>query len=269
MKRKNICKFISEASPDKLEIICFVYESKYEIMTAETAEKSNRAILITKGAGRIVTNRISRAFNPGTLIFTFKDESVKIETENCEYMYISFDGARSDSLFRRFGISPSSRSFDGFESMIPLWDESLSRSSEDNIDLTAEGMLLYAFSKLANTSNAQNGIIYEIVQITEDSFSNTELSLASIAEGLNYNPKYISHLFKEKMGVNYSEYLKNTRIKYAVALFDSGVDSVKNVAALSGFSDALYFSAVFKKTVGMSPKEYKSNKNKTKMEKLC
>ena len=267
MKRKNICKFISEASADKLEIVCFVYESEYEIMSAEVTEKSNRAILITKGAGRIIANGISHTFNPGTLIFTFKDEYVKVDAENCEYMYISFDGLRSVALFTRFGVSAASRSFEGFESMIPLWDESLSRASESNIDLAAEGMLLYAFSKLANTNTKQNGIIYEIVQITEDSFSNTELSLTSIAEGLNYNPKYISHLFKEKMGLNYSEYLKNMRIKYAVSLFDSGVDSVKNVAALSGFSDALYFSAVFKKTVGMSPKEYKENK--TKMEKLC
>ena len=46
------------------------------------------------------------------------------------------------------------------------------------------------------------------------------------------------------------------RLKYAVALFDSGVDSIKNVAALSGFSDPLYFSSVFKKSIGISPKEY-------------
>ena len=84
-------------------------------------------------------------------------------------------------------------------------------------------------------------------------------SVKEISESLSYSEYYLSHLFKEKMGVNYSEYLKNMRIKYAVSLFDSGVDSVKNVAFLSGFSDPLYFSRVFKKTMGKSPSEYMKN----------
>ena len=54
-----------------------------------------------------------------------------------------------------------------------------------------------------------------------------------------------------------SEYLRTVRIKHAVMLFDHGLDSVKNVALLSGFSDPLYFSSVFKAEVGISPKEYK------------
>ena len=78
MKRKNICKFISEPSADKLEIVCFVYESEYEIMTAEVVEKCNRAILIKSGAGRIVTNGMSHSFEEGTLIFTFIGETVRI-----------------------------------------------------------------------------------------------------------------------------------------------------------------------------------------------
>ena len=43
-----------------------------------------------------------------------------------------------------------------------------------------------------------------------------------------------------------------------VTLFDHGIDSVKNVAFLCGYTDPLYFSNVFKKQIGMSPKEYKN-----------
>jgi len=39
-------------------------------------------------------------------------------------------------------------------------------------------------------------------------------------------------------------------------LIEQGIVSVKNVAILSGFQDALYFSKVFKDAVGISPKEY-------------
>ena len=62
------------------------------------------------------------------------------------------------------------------------------------------------------------------------------------------------------MNISYSEYLRSVRLKYAVTLFDHGIDSVKNVALLSGFSDPLYFSKVFKDTIGVSPTVYVKNK---------
>ena len=83
---------------------------------------------------------------------------------------------------------------------------------------------------------------------------------------LSYNPKYVSHIFKERMNLGYSEYLRTLRIKYAVSLIEHGIDSVKNVALLSGFTDPLYFSTVFKKITGVSPKDYKSRLDKAKEE---
>ena len=64
--------------------------------------------------------------------------------------------------------------------------------------------------------------------------------------------------------MGFNEYLKNIRIKHATFLFAHGINSVKNVAHLSGFSDPFYFSSVFKKEMGVSPKEYK-DKIKQKM----
>ena len=58
------------------------------------------------------------------------------------------------------------------------------------------------------------------------------------------------------MGINYSAYLRSVRIKYAISLFDHGIDSIKNAAWLSGFNDPLYFSGVFREEIGLSPKTY-------------
>ncbi|MBE5732376.1 MAG: helix-turn-helix transcriptional regulator, partial [Clostridiales bacterium] len=54
------------------------------------------------------------------------------------------------------------------------------------------------------------------------------------------------------------------RIKHAVTLLDYGIDSIKNVALLSGFTDPLYFSNVFKAQIGISPTQYLKNKNEKK-----
>ena len=172
-------------------------------------------------------------------------------------MYIDFGGARADTLFSRFCINRINRLFAGFEGLIPLWHDSLCRASDINLDLVSEGILLYTFSRMAVDNDEKNSIINRIVEITEENFTDPELSVTALAKELSYNAKYISHLFKEKTGISYSEHLRNLRIKYAVSLLEHGIDSVKNVALLSGFTDPLYFSTVFKKTVGVSPKDYK------------
>ena len=58
------------------------------------------------------------------------------------------------------------------------------------------------------------------------------------------------------MGVGYTQYLRELRLRHAVFLIEQGLVSVKNIALLCGFSDALYFSRLFTQSEGMSPKAY-------------
>jgi len=260
MKSDNICKFISSSYSEKLSVSSFILESEAEKMERTVILTEHRAILVIQGDGMFNIDGHSIPFTSGTLVFGFKHESFTVVHGNeCKYMYITFSGSRADELFRRFDINIRNRSFDGFGSLIPLWSESLSRASQNTIDLASESILLYTFSRITGSLKEQNSLISKIIEISEDQFTDSDLSLASLANILSYNPKYISTLFKDKMGVGYSEYLKTLRIKYAVSLFDHGIESVKNVALLSGFKDPLYFSTVFKKNIGLSPKEYKNS----------
>ncbi len=191
------------------------------------------------------------------MVFCFKGEQVYISgAERVQYLYVDFDGLRAEALLDRFHIHGSNRCFSGFDGLIPLWEESLLRASEHTIDLASESMVLYTFSRLHHEQTLGDSVIHKMLQITEEQFNNFALSVGTIADELGYNAKYLSHLFKKKTNKSYTEYLRYIRIKYAVTLFDNGIDSVKNVALLSGFSDPLYFSTVFKRSIGMSPKEY-------------
>lgn len=257
MKNRNICKFISQIDSDKLVTHRFIYEANHSNASNEVKLNHNRLFLLVKGEAFFSFTGKERKVTPGSLIFGFKDEKFSVESDNCEYMYISFSGQRCENLFRRFGIKPENRLFKGFESIVPLWQESIARASEETIDLAAESMLLYAFSRLFGNNIKEHSLINKIVAISEERFTDPDLSLTVISNELSYNSKYISHIFKEKMGISYSEYLRSLRLKFAVSLFDRGLDSVKNVALLSGFTDPLYFSTVFKKHIGVSPKEYK------------
>ena len=95
-----------------------------------------------------------------------------------------------------------------------------------------------------------------MVAITQNNFTLSELSISKIADELGYDAKYLSSLFKKKQGIPYTQYLRDLRIKRSIFLMEQGLVSVKNIAALSGFSDALYFSKVFASVEGIPPTEY-------------
>lgn len=257
MKQNNICKFITPAEADPLTVSCFVLESDPTVMESAFTLSKQRAILVLEGDGSFSFGRSELTFTAGDLIFGFAGEYLSARCgKPCQYMYIDFSGSRAEELLRRFGIHEGNRHFEGFDSLKPLWLESLSRADEQTIDLASESVLIYTFSRLSPAAAPKRTVINDVVKITEERFNDPLLSVAVIAEELGYNPKYISHIFKKKMGLSYSQYLRAQRIKYAVNLFDNGIDSIKNVALLSGFTDPLYFSTVFKKNVGISPKEY-------------
>lgn len=259
---KNICRFIVPSAYEDFNVSTFVLETNQQTMTKLIELTSNRIILICKGNGSIYCNKQKFDFSEGYLIFAFNGESIRIEGQGVEFFYVDFSGSRSHGLFSRFAIGKFNRIFSGFDGLIPLWREGIARSNDQNIDLIAESTVLNAFSRLTVTENAENAVIDKIIKISEERFSDTELSISSIADELGYNAKYLSSLFKKNTGVTYSEYLRSIRIRFAVTLFDNGLELVKNVALLSGFSDPLYFSAIFKKCVGVSPKDYQKRRLK-------
>ena len=257
MKDKNVCKFSSLTQSHALEIRCFVLETDQAVMVQRVELKSNRAYLFIQGHGEFRTDSGVVPVHPGMLVFGFEKEVISIvPQERCEYMYIDFGGMRAQELLLRFGIGIRNRAFAGVDGMIPLWSESLLRASKETVDLAAESMLLYAFSRMSASRTLHGELITHILMLIDERFTETGFSVTTLAQELGYSPKYISSVIKQKTGTGFSEYLQKRRISYAVSLFDHGLDSVKNVAFLSGYADPLYFSTAFKRHTGLSPREY-------------
>ena len=261
MKQQNICKFPIETPGEALSTHCFVYESDPINLSNIKKLKYNRMILVSDGQGRFRVDECEQFTKSGSLLFAFEGETLSLcDNEGLLCLYIDFSGERARELFKRFGISRENRLYDGFGAIIPFWKESLARASEDSIDLATESVLLHTISRMKTVSAKPSGIVSKMIELIEENFKDPTLSISDISDQLSYNPKYISHVFKKEMGMGFSEYLRDIRLNYARGLFDHGLDSIKNVALLSGFNDPLYFSSVFKKVVGLSPKEYISGK---------
>lgn len=255
MENTNICKFNFNRSSD---LICvnFIYETDNTQATPSRAER--HAIgLVVDGTGTLTCGGQPYALSAGTLFFVPGGEVFSVESrDGLKYYYINFYGRRGDEFMERFDIGKHHCVFEGYGELTPFWSDCQRRAEDGNIDILCEAVLLYSLAKLRPVEKVQSDVVTGIVTMTQENFTNPNLSLSAIADELGYDAKYLSSLFKKKKGMAYTQYLRDLRIRHAVFLMEEGIVSVKNIALLSGFHDALYFSKVFTKCEGVSPTVY-------------
>lgn len=86
------------------------------------------------------------------------------------------------------------------------------------------------------------------------------LTLNEVAAVFGLSPNYLSVLFKKTCGTGFSEYITQMKIGRAKTMLLEQDLKVYEVADQLGFESAFYFSKVFKKVVGMSPREFLQQK---------
>lgn len=258
MNDNNICLISHNRSSD---LICnkFVYE--------ETDANANKRYtetyilgLAVEGVGTLRQGNKAFEIEKGYAFFVQKNGYFSIErNDSLKYFYISFYGRRADELADRFALSESFCVFDlkdSYDDIAPFAFNCLGKADKQNADLFGECVLLYLLTHLDNKKVENEGLLSKMISLTGNNFTSPAFSLGALATALGYNPKYLSFYFKKSKGIRFSDYLRDIRVKHAAFLIERGIISVKNIALLSGFDDVLYFSKVFKKVMGTSPKEY-------------
>jgi len=84
-----------------------------------------------------------------------------------------------------------------------------------------------------------------------------DLSLKANAKALNVNASYLSTLFKKELGTTLTEYVNGKRIEYAIYLLNTTKLSISTVGQRCGIQDDNYFTKIFKKYVGKTPKQFR------------
>ena len=94
-----------------------------------------------------------------------------------------------------------------------------------------------------------------VIQI--DSGLSGDLSLKRLAEQQNINASYLSTIFKRETGQTVTEYVNQRRIQLARQLLSSTQLQIQTIAQHCGIPDVNYFSKIFKKYVGNTPKQFR------------
>ena len=103
--------------------------------------------------------------------------------------------------------------------------------------------------------------IQSAARFISENFAN-DITLEDAAAAACMESTYFSKRFKKLTGFGFCEYLKEVRLREGKRLLANTGMSVSEIAEMCGFSGSNYFGDVFKKTVGISPTEYRE-KNKT------
>ena len=83
-----------------------------------------------------------------------------------------------------------------------------------------------------------------------------QLSLELVSDHLGMTPQYLSRVFKHRYGKKFLEYVTEKRIERAKEILATGEHTVAEAGRLVGYADAYYFSRLFRKLTGLSPKAY-------------
>lgn len=87
-----------------------------------------------------------------------------------------------------------------------------------------------------------------------------DLSSSEIAEKLGVSRNYFGQLFKRSEGLSFSEFVSKVRMNKAAELLAATNLKVYEISDAVGISDAYYFSQLFKKFYGMSPRQFREGK---------
>lgn len=102
---------------------------------------------------------------------------------------------------------------------------------------------------------ANNEVIAAAKKFIEEHYSE-DISLYDVARYVNMNGSYFSRFFKQKMGVNFLNYLTEFRINKAKEIIREGDFKVSDLGLRIGYKNPSYFGKIFKEVTGYTPRNY-------------
>jgi AraC-like DNA-binding protein len=110
-----------------------------------------------------------------------------------------------------------------------------------------------------NVSNKKFISVLEWIRINIDK----EISVQELADRFNFNPDYLTRLFKKHVGMSTIQYINDMKIAKAKEFLCQSENGIKEIAFNLGFKDEKYFMKLFKEHENLTPSEYRNAYFKT------
>lgn len=97
--------------------------------------------------------------------------------------------------------------------------------------------------------------VYTIIRYVDDNFYDFP-GVDEIAQALGYSQSYISHIFKEKMGMTLQDYICKKKIEASLDFLKYQKYTITQIAMMLNYASVQSFGKAFRKVMGCSPSEY-------------
>ena len=145
---------------------------------------------------------------------------------------------------------------DDFLRQLPATDRSMSAAELKEYLVS---VLSLAVETRDTESQKQSGdIVDTAVKYIDKNYTDENISLNSVAQAINISANYLSALFSQRLGVSFVEYLTQKRMTKAKQLLRQSSKRSGEIAYEVGYKDPRYFSFVFKKTQGCTPRSFRT-----------
>ena len=228
---------------------------------------SGKMHLVLHGKKQTVPKGNMILFRPG------EPQNYSIHAEDrSETFWVHFTGNQVESILADYDIPQGKNIFFTGISHNYKWlflqmiqELQLKRTHfKDTMPLHLKLLLLY----ISRTDENGQLITAELLDEVENAmhyFNNnfhSQIVIEDYAKQHNMTPCWFIQNFKKITGTTPMQYIVSLRINNATNLLDDTEYSIEKIANSVGYDNALYFSRLFRKHVGMSPREYrKRNKN--------
>ena len=129
---------------------------------------------------------------------------------------------------------------------------------EKNFTNILEQVLNFALEYRDSKMTGKYGdVILKAKKFIEENYADQNTTLTTVAEAVCLSPNHFSAIFSQECKTTFIEYLTNVRMENAKRLMRETDMKGYDIAYECGFSDPHYFSYIFKKNTGLSPREYK------------
>lgn len=216
----------------------------------------------------------------GTGILNYKNETYSLKKNDCVFIdckneyshtsdnwkiaWVHFNGQNVDDIFNKYLERDGKYVFNSLNNEYQSLIEEIYNTA--NNDGYIKDMIIY--NLLVNLlKNIMSETIYDdnsnrkydldnIRKYIDDNYLNN-ITLDELSSYFYINKFYLTRAFKEKYGSTINNYIYEKRITKSKELLRFTDSSIEDIAISCGIRDPNYFSRVFKKIEGISPKEYR------------
>ena len=211
------------------------------------------------------------ALDPGKLdpmvIRNFLQTGTQEETGAFVQEYLqNLGGAERSLLFRHYIMMSVRINAELCLQQLGCGQEDFARLPQPEVNLPAQRIGEYIVSVLTAALQLRDGksqkessdIMSSAIRYIEKHYTEETLSLNAVAQAINISANYLSALFSQKMGISFVEYLTQKRMNRAKQLLQRTNMRSSEIAYEVGYRDPRYFSFVFRKTQGCTPRAFRA-----------